>query len=144
VLPWDDGAFDAVISVRLLAHVEEWPALIAELCRVARRTVVVDYASRRSMNVVAGRLFAFKQRIERDTRPFRVFAHAEIEEAFEAAGFTVTARFPQFFWPMALHRAHRSAFVGRALEAPARWLGVTAAMGSPIISRAERRHFGRD
>lgn len=137
--PWPERSFDAVLAFRLLPHVERWRELVAELSRLARHAVIVDYPTARSANAVSGALFALKRGIEHDTRPFRVFRDAEVEEAFAAAGFARTGRRPQFLLPMALHRGLRLAPLSRALEAAARSTGLTSALGSPVILRAERR-----
>ena len=137
--PWPDRSFDVVLAFRLLPHVTRWAALIAELARLARRAVVVDYPTRRSLNVASGALFGLKRGVEGNTRPFTVFRDAEVDSAFAAAGFLATARRPQFLLPMALYRALGSAPLARALEGGARVLGLTAVLGSPVISRLERR-----
>lgn len=137
--PWPAGAFDVVVSYRLLPHVARWSELLGELCRLARRAVIVDYPTRRSVNAAAAALFAAKKTVEGDTRPFTVFRDAEVEAAFAARGFHPTARRPEFFFPMALHRALGAAAVSRALEAGARGLGLDRAFGSPVILRAEPR-----
>lgn len=136
--PFEDRSFDVALSFRLLPHVAAWPALVAELCRLAARAVVVDYPTRRSVNAFAGAFFDAKKNVERDTRPFAVFSDREVADAFAAHGFRVTARRPQFLFPMALHRAHGRGGLGRALEAVPRALRVTQALGSPVILRAER------
>ena len=138
-LPFPDRSFDVALSYRLLPHVTRWPELVAELCRVARRAVLVDYPTRRSVNAVAGAFFAAKKKVEGNTRPFAVFADAEIEAAFATHGFRVTARRPQFFWPMALHRGLGIAPLSRGLEATAGLLGLRRAFGSPVILRLEPR-----
>jgi SAM-dependent methyltransferase len=137
--PWPDASFDAVLAFRLLPHVGRWRELVAELCRLARHAVIVDYPTSRSANAISGALFGLKKGIERDTRPFRVFRDAEVEEAFAAAGFARTARRTQFLFPMALHRGLRLAPLSRGLEAVGRVAGLTRAWGSPVILRAERR-----
>ncbi len=137
--PWPDRSFDVVLAFRLLPHVTRWAALIAELARLARRAVVVDYPTRRSLNVASGALFGLKRGVEGNTRPFTVFRDAEVASAFAAAGFRATARRPQFLLPMALYRALGSATLARALEGGARVLGLTAVLGSSVISRLERR-----
>ena len=91
-LPFPDRAFDFVVSVRLLPHCERWPALVAELCRVARRAVVVDYPTLESLNRVAPALFGAKKRLEGNTRTFTLFTHREVEAAFSAAGFAPAGR----------------------------------------------------
>jgi hypothetical protein len=111
---------------------------VATLCRLARVAVVVDYPTRRSVNAAAELLFGLKKGVEGDTRPFIVFSDAEIEGAFAGHGFSPTGRRPQFFFPMALHRGLGSAGLARALEGMASALGLTRALGSPVILRLER------
>jgi 2-polyprenyl-3-methyl-5-hydroxy-6-metoxy-1,4-benzoquinol methylase len=138
-LPFPDRSFDVVTCFRLLPHTERWRDLAAELARVARCAVVVDYPTRRSVNAVSSLFFGLKKSVEGNTRPFRVFGDAEIREAFLERGFVPTARRPQFFLPMALHRAHGSRAAARLLEGVAGALALTRAMGSPVILRLEPR-----
>jgi hypothetical protein len=138
-LPAPDGAVDVALAFRLLPHVADWRRLVAELCRVARRAVVVDYPTRRSVNAVAEPLFGLKKGVEGDTRPFHVFGDGEVAEAFAAAGFRVTARQPEFLLPMALHRAVGRASLSRAAEAALAAFGLRRLLGSPVVLRAERR-----
>ena len=56
-LPYPDRSFDAVVCLRLLPHSVDWTGLIGELCRVASRSVIVDYPSLRSVNIVACEIF---------------------------------------------------------------------------------------
>jgi hypothetical protein len=128
-----------VLSYRLLPHVAHWAELVATLCRLARRAVVVDYPTRRSVNAVADVFFGLKKGVEGNTRPFTVFTDAEIERAFAAQGLTPTGRRPQFFFPMALHRGLGSAGLARGLEGTAAALGLTQAFGSPVVLRLDRR-----
>jgi 2-polyprenyl-3-methyl-5-hydroxy-6-metoxy-1,4-benzoquinol methylase len=137
-LPFAARAFDVALAFRLLPHVARWRELLAELCRVAARAVIVDYPTHRSVNALAGPLFGMKKRVEGDTRPFSVFADGEIEAAFAGQGFKVVARRPEFAIPMALHRAIGVAAVSRGLESVARAAGVTSRLGSPVIVRADR------
>jgi SAM-dependent methyltransferase len=137
--PWPDRAFDVVISYRLLAHVGAWPALVAELCRLARYAVLVDYPTARSANAAASAFFGLKKGVEGDTRSFTVFRDAQVEEALTASGFRPTGRRAEFFFPMALHRALGWAPLARGLEGAAAGLGLTRTLGSPVILRGERR-----
>jgi 2-polyprenyl-3-methyl-5-hydroxy-6-metoxy-1,4-benzoquinol methylase len=136
--PFPDRAFDVVVSYRLLPHVGAWRELVAELCRLASRAVLLDYPTLRSVNVFAGGLFGAKRRVEGDTRPFAVFRDSAVDAAFAAAGFRARARRRQFLLPMALHRALGRPGVSRALEGSAAALGLTGLLGSPVIVRAER------
>jgi SAM-dependent methyltransferase len=133
-----DRAFDLVLSYRLLSHVPAWRELALELCRLARRAVLVDYPTLRSVNILSEALFGLKRGIERNTRPFLVFRDRELTEAFVAHGFRPTARRPQFLAPMALHRGLDLLPLTRGIEAVGSALGLTRAFGSPVILRLER------
>lgn len=138
-LPFDERSFDAVLAFRLLPHVSRWQGLVAELCRVARQVVIVDYPTTRSVNAASGALFGMKKGVEGDTRPFRVFSDAEVREAFARAGFVADVRRPQFLFPMALHRAVGLAPLSQGAEKAASAAGLTSLLGSPVVLRAERR-----
>jgi SAM-dependent methyltransferase len=138
-LPYRDRTYDAAICYRLMAHSIDWHRLVGELCRVALYRVVMDYPARRSVNILSAPLFAMKRIVERGaTRPYAMYDRDEIAACFARAGFRVTSEQPQFFLPMALHRLVKAAWLGRAVEWPARALGLTRAFGSPVIARADR------
>ena len=137
-LPYADRSFDAVVCFRLLPHSVSWTGLVAELCRVARRCVVLDYPSTRSVNVLSEQLFSLKKGFEQNTRPFLLFSPHKIGSAFNELGFTVRAAKPQFLLPMVVHRMVKSPGFSRAAEAPGRLLGLTHWFGSPVIIRADR------
>jgi ubiquinone/menaquinone biosynthesis C-methylase UbiE len=138
-LPYPDRSFDAVVCLRLLPHSVAWANLIGELCRVARRSVLLDYPSLRSANVVSGHFFGWKRNIELNTRRFMTFAPQEIRRAFAERGFVVQAERPQFLLPMVLHRLTNRAALSKVVELPGRAIGLTRFLGSPIIVRADRR-----
>ena len=137
-LPFGDGCFDVAVCIRLLPHITGWRELIAELCRVSARAVILEYPSRRSLNLASRLLFPLKRRIESDTRPYALFPPRLVRRAFRAGGFTVKTARPQFLLPMVLHRAMGVPRVARVLETPGRVLGLTRIYGSPVIVRAER------
>lgn len=136
--PYPDRSFDAVVCLRLLPHSVAWTGLIRELCRVARRSVVVDYPSLRSANILADRLFKLKRRIELNTRGFIMFTPQEINRAFADSGFIVRDERPQFLLPMVLHRLTDQVHLSQVAETPGRLLGLTRWFGSPVIIRADR------
>lgn len=138
-LPYPDGAFDAVVCFRLLPHSVSWNGLIGELCRVARRSVVLDYPSVRSANIWSACLFELKRGIELNTRKFILFTPSEIHTAFADRGFVIRKERPQFLLPMVLHRWAGRSTLSRVAEAPGRLLGLTRWFGSPIVVRADRR-----
>ncbi len=133
-LPYADQSFDLVVSLRLLSHVEAWPALIAELTRVARRAVIVDYPTVRSLNCLTPWLFEAKQRAEGNARSFLTFHEPQVIAAFAQQGFRPQGRMAQFFWPMVAHRLLKQPAVSRLLEAPCRLTGLTHLFGSPVVA----------
>ncbi len=137
-LPFDAAGFEVVLAFRLLPHVRRWERLVAELCRVARHAVIVDYPDIRSVNVASERLFGLKRALEGDTRPYRCFRRGELGAAFAAHGFPAATFRPQFALPMVAHRALRSAALSGCLEAAARRVGLTRRLGSPVIARFAR------
>ncbi len=137
-LPFGDRSFDTAVSIRLMAHVADWQRFLAELCRVAERTVVIDYPELASSNLLSLATFGLKKRIEGDTRHYRNFWAATLKREFARNGFKVRSVERQFLLPMALHRAGKGAAPLRVAEATARALGLTGLLGNPGIMRADR------
>jgi 2-polyprenyl-3-methyl-5-hydroxy-6-metoxy-1,4-benzoquinol methylase len=138
-LPFADRAFDQVLSLRMLTHSADWQSLIRELCRVSARFVIVDYPTVNSLNRMSGRLlFVLKRKIEKNTRPYRLFRDAEVEREFRRHGFSVRERKREFFWPMALHRLFNRSWVSKTLNFFSTALGLKRCWGSPVILMAER------
>lgn len=134
-VPFPDRAFDVVLSFRLLPHVQRWPDLIRELTRTARHAVIVDYPTVRSLNYFSSMFFGLKKKVEKNTRPYRLFRDSEVSEAFYRYGYFRGERFSEFFFPMVLHRLGAWPGVSVGLEAAARAVGATAVLGSPVIAR---------
>jgi SAM-dependent methyltransferase len=141
-LPYADRSFDVVIAFRLLAHVLRWRELIAELCRVADRAVVVDFSDLRSFNALYGPLFHWKKSMEGNTRTFITFRSGEVAAELARNGFGGPEEVRQFFVPMVVHRmlgkTLGTAGPSRALEAASTMLGLRRALGSPVILRVQR------
>jgi SAM-dependent methyltransferase len=139
-LPFGPRSFDLVLSYRMFTHVADPAGFAAQLCRVARRAVLVDYPAKRSFNILGESLFKAKQSLDDNvhTRPYASFWDREVTSLFAAQGFGRPVRRRQHFWPMALHRALGSAGFTKTAEGLARGLGLTALLGSPVILRTER------
>lgn len=137
-LPYADGEQDVVLSYRMLAHVKDPDAYIAEMCRVADKAVVVDFSSVCSINAIAPLLFAQKQKFEKNTRPFAMFTPYDINRRFAKHGFKRVDHIGQFVWPMVLHRALKKPLISKLLECLPQALGLGKLMGSPLIARYER------
>jgi ubiquinone/menaquinone biosynthesis C-methylase UbiE len=137
-LPYTDQSFDVVISYRLLPHVTQWRRFLSELARVARRTVILDYPEVRSVNYLAPYLFRFKKQLEGNTRPYTCFRQAELLEVFQELNFVNVDRYPEFFFPMALHRNMKLPGLSSAMETVAQRVGLTSLFGSPVIMKFVR------
>lgn len=136
-LPCEDNEFDVVLAFRLMSHLHDWHRMIAELCRVARHAVIIDYPDSRSFNSLSNRFFVAKRALEKNTRPYRCFRRDELSREFAAAGFQTHQRVAQFFVPMVIHRQLRSGGISRMLESAFRVAGLTRRYGSPVVMCAQ-------
>lgn len=137
-LPFRDGAFDTVIAIRLMAHVERWRELLAEMARVARHRLLIDYPPRSGANVLEPLLFRVKRRLEGNTRPYFCYTEAELKGALHGLGFKRIEVERQFGVPMVVHRTLRRPDASRALERLSRSIGATRRYGGPALLVAER------
>lgn len=135
-MPFANRQFDIAVSVRLISHIEDWSGLIAELCRVARRSVIIDYPTYASLNALSPLTLGLKRRIEKNTRTYRTFFGLTINRAFARHGFRRARTFHQFALPMGLHRAVPAL---RHVEEGSRKLGLTGLIGNPILARFDRK-----
>ena len=137
-LPFADRSFDLVTGFRLLAHVEATEALLHEMCRVSRNTVVVDYAPLWSANLLEPLLFRLKRLLEGNTRPFFCYTRRQLAGWLGTQGFGAVRQAKQFWLPMVVHRKLGSPARSAALEAFGRRLGLTALLGAPVVLAARR------
>ena len=103
-LPFPDRAFDAVIAVRLLAHVERFEPLLQEMARVSNGRVIVDFPPVFSANLVQPLLFGMKRQLEGNTRPYFSYHARQLYPPLRAAGFGRFRVAKQFTVPMVIHR----------------------------------------
>ena len=138
-LPFADRSFDVVLAFRLLPHTGRWQQLLSEMSRVADRCVIFDYPDRRSTNLMYGKLFGAKEKLEPGTRPFSCFSRGELRREMEENGYHHLRFRPEFFLPMMIHRKIGMRTVSATLEGVSRYTGLTALFGSPVIMRADRK-----
>ncbi len=138
-LPFEDNHFDVVIAIRLLTHLNDWPKMLEEMCRVSRGQVVLEYPSVRSLNIISPLLFKWKKKIETDTRTFTLFRDAQIKHELSKHGFKTRYRKGQFFFPLVVHRILKSNRFLRVLESLLSAVRLTAVLGSPVILSAHRK-----
>ncbi len=138
-LPAKDRSFDLVVAVRLLPHVTNWQALLREMCRVARGSIVVDYPSKSGVNALTP---AAVRREEVDRREYASLHQLLAKRSGArtgALGFRPMAEVRQFLMPMVVHRMGGGAAPLRLAERLFRGVGLTALAGSPVLLRADRQ-----
>ncbi|MEM9087223.1 MAG: class I SAM-dependent methyltransferase [Cyanobacteria bacterium P01_F01_bin.53] len=140
-MPYEDDAFDVVISYRMLAHVEQWQPFMKELSRVAKKAVMVDYPTLRSANYITPLLFSLKKGVEKNTRPYTCYNESELLGYAKNLGLKVGDRYAQFFWPMVLHRMMKQPGISSVLEGSARVFGLSRFLGSPIILKLTKQTY---
>lgn len=137
-LAFPDGAFEAVICLRVLMHTPDWRQSLAELCRVARRRVVFDYpalSSAAALQAVTRHVaHACGARVE----AYRVFSDRAVRGALRASGFRLVDTHRQFVLPIALHKWMNSGPATERIEGALRRAGLTRRLGSPVTLVAER------
>ncbi len=138
-LPFQDNQFDVVMAFRLLPHTQQWQRLIQEMCRVAKKAVILDYPDKRSVNILYNLLFDLKKNMEGNTRTYTLFSRKELSDVLKANHFYLPVFSPEFFVPMVIHRKLKNPAISRALEAISRYTGLTRLFGSPIILRSDAK-----
>lgn len=142
-LPAADQSYSTVISYRIVSHMLDWRGFIDELTRVSSNAIIIDFAAKRSINWFSELAYLLKRGKEGDTRRYNVLAEADVTAAFAKNGFVLKKRSPQFFFPMAIHRALKNPKLSNALELLAYYTGLNFLFGSPIISTYQRESVGQ-
>lgn len=137
-LDFADESFDLVVCLRVLMHTPGWRRSVGELCRVARRRVVVDYPSASSAAAVQSAVRRLMFALGRRTEPYRVFTDGAIAREFRSHGFEIRGVHRQFVLPIALHKAIGSPRFTASIERALERVGFLGIFGSPVTIVAER------
>ncbi len=137
-LPFRDRSVDGAVSLRVLMHAIDWRRCVAELCRVSRWRVVVDFPAALSFAALESGARHLAKGIGRPVEAYRVMRESDVARAFAAAGFRVVDVRRQFVLPIAAHKAVGSLSVTRAVEGALAAAGLLRALGSPVTMVAER------
>lgn len=139
-LPFGDRAFEVVVCSRVLMHLDDWKAGLADLCRVARRQLVLDFPATGSVAGIDSFVKrAFGRGKEGPRAAYRTFRVSEVRHQLERQGFVVERTDRSFALPHFLHRRLDRPDLSRAMEA---WLarsGLARVLGSPVTMKAARR-----
>lgn len=137
-LPLPDGAVDAAVSLRVIMHAIDWRQCVAELCRVSRWRVVVDFPSARSVAAIESAWRRRQLGRGRKVEAYRVLAERDVAAVFRAHGLRVVDVRRQFVLPIALHKKIDRFAITRACERGLAAVGALRLLGSPVTMVAER------
>lgn len=137
-LPFSAGHFDGAVSLRVLMHTPDWSRCVGELCRVARRRVVVDFPSLSSLAAFESGARHLRRAAGRQVEAYRVMSERSVISAFEAHGYRVVHVHRQFVLPIALHKKIGSLAFTRGMERLLSAVGLLWLAGSPVTMVAER------
>lgn len=137
-LAFANGSFDTVVCLRVLMHTPDWRRCLAELCRVSRRRVIVDYPALFSAAAVQ----ALTRRVMHSVNPrveaYRVLAERQLRGELACHGFSVTGAHRQFVLPIAVHKQLGSRRLTETIERALGAIGLLTLAGSPVTLLAER------
>jgi SAM-dependent methyltransferase len=137
-LEFPDASFDAAVGLRLIMHTPDWRRCLAELCRVARWRIVVDFPALGSAATIESLLRRVGRSAGLRTEAYRVLGAREVEAVLASRGFHVVTVHRQFVLPIALHRAIGRPGFTRTVERGLASLGLLRLVGSPVTMVAER------
>jgi ubiquinone/menaquinone biosynthesis C-methylase UbiE len=137
-LPLGDRSVDAAVCLRVIMHTVDWRRVVAELCRVSRETVIVDFPSARSFAVLESRWRRGQAARGRAVEAYRVLRTSDVSAALAEHGFTVSTVHRQFVLPINVHKRIGSLGFTKTIEAGLAALGLLSAFGSPVTLVARR------
>ncbi len=138
VLQFPDRSFDMAVSLRVLMHTPRWRTCVAELCRVARTRIVLDYPSLHSLAALQSVGRRIVHTFGATTEPYRVLTDGAVAQSLRAHGFAVTRVDRQFVLPIAVHKAIGSRGFTESSERFLKQAGMQRLMGSPVTIVADR------
>ena len=133
-LPYKDNSFDVVICYRVMSHMASWKELMAELSRVSKHLVLIDYPAKESVNIIGELLFGLKKAVEKNTRPYNTYHCRDINKAFSNLQFQLFSNQKMFILPMALHRAVGNLIFSKTVCKIGSLMGLARLFGSPVIA----------
>jgi SAM-dependent methyltransferase len=137
-LPLGDRAVDAAVCFRVLMHAVDWPRALAELCRVSRQRVIIDFPSTRSCAALESRWRRSQAARGRAVEAYRVLDLGDVTREFERHGFRVVLVRRQFVLPINVHKRFGRLGLTRAVEGALAAVGLLGAFGSPVTVVASR------
>ncbi len=133
-----DAVLDCVISSRVLMHLSDCRQGLAEVCRVAKHVVVVDFPSVVSFGGVESVFRRCRRLFKAGTESYKVFRVRTIVRELERNNFRVVEVQKQFCLPLAFHRWLDRVQASKRIEDLCKMLGLIRVLGSPVVVKAVR------
>jgi SAM-dependent methyltransferase len=137
-LPFSERSFDAAVCFRVIMHAPDWEQCLAELCRVSRRRIVMDFPALWSAAALESGARRLAVALGGRTEAYRVLAERRVGQTLERHGFRVVSVHRQFVLPIALHKALGSLGLTHGLEGALAAVGLLRLFGTPVTLVAER------
>ena len=141
-LPFGDRAFDTVLCLRVLLHVRDWRLALAEACRCAACTLVLDFPPRWSLASLQMPVRAVASLFRPAVQRFRLFSLRQIRRLLARHGFAVRRVDRLWVLPIALHKLIGSRRITLAAERFLAWFGLRRLFGAPVTVLAHREAEG--
>lgn len=133
-----DAVLDCVVSSRVLMHLPDCRQGLAEVCRVAKHMVIVDFPSVASVGGVESVFRRCRRFFGADTKRYKVFRVRTILRELERNNFRVVEVQKQFCLPLAFHRWLDRVRASKRIEELCKMLGLIRILGSPVVVKAVR------
>ena len=137
-LPFADQSFDVVMSFRMIMHVTQWDKAVAELCRVSRGSVIVDFPPVSGFAGLAPLVHPIIRPFNPNHQSYKVFKIREVTDALKDNGFEVSAIDKHVVLPFGLHRAVNSIGFTKWSERVLAKTGFRWLFGAPVTIVANR------
>lgn len=137
-LPFRDSSFDVVVSFRMLLHLEDYKKGLSEICRVARKFVILDFPPKNSLVCLEPFYLTIKKKFCRNIQDYMVFSTKEISEKFEKEGFRISMVKREFLLPLKFYRKVGKRRFAEYIENLFRRAGLIDKYGAPVTIKAER------
>lgn len=137
-LPVAARSVDAALSLRVLMHAIDWRRCVAELCRVARWRVIVDFPAALSFAALESGARRAANALGGKTEAYRILTESGVRTAFAGQGFRVVHVHREFVLPINLHKRVSSLAFTTRVERALAGAGLLRVFGSPVTMVAER------
>ena len=137
-LCFHNKTFDCVVSSRMLMHLPDWRKGIAELCRVSKKVVILDFPQLLGFSGFDSLFKRFTKHLISHNQTYETFLVNSITEEFQRNHFKVVLIKGQFFLPFTFHRWLNQPRLSVIIEKFFDTIGFIKLMGSPVIVKAIR------